>query len=207
MAAKRNGFTRRGFVRGATLTGLAAGVGACSTGGETVVAGPLDRDDLMALAAALLPDEVDARERETVVDDLLAWLRDYHADAEMDHGYGFTRLRFTPPSPEPEWAADLESLRQAARQRHASELRDLDTDQVREIVAAALGDAGSERPDLPARTGADHVGLAVLASYYDSPGAADRAYGVNIRREICRGVFTDVEEIPPYVGFTPEAGR
>jgi len=86
-------------------------------------------------------------------------------------------------------------------------LRELDAAQLRAIVAAAVAELDAERPDLPARMGAEHVALGVLASYYDSPGAADRAYGVNIRREICRGVFTDVEEIPPYAGFNPESGR
>lgn len=200
--------TRRAFARGAALTGVAAGVGACAPGAELAPpAGPLDRDDLLALAGALLPDEIDTQERAAIVDDLLRWLRDYHADAEMDHGYGFTRLRFTPPSPEPEFAADLEGLRQAARDQHGAELRTLTAAQVRDLVGASLAEVDAERPELPGRTGAEHLALALLASYYDSPGAADRAYGVNIRREICRGVFTDVEEVPPYTGYTPEAGR
>lgn len=213
MAKKLPKLTRRGFVRGAAMTGLVTGVAGTSTtacapevGSEAPIT-DLDRDELLHLAEALLPAEVEAPERAAVVDDLQRWLREYTPDAEMDHGYGFTRLRHTAPHPGREFADDLEDLRASARDRFGAQLTELSPEQTRELVAAAIESMARERTDIPGRPGADHVALAVLASYYDSPGAADRAYGVKIRKEVCRGLFTDVEEIPPYTGYAPETGQ
>ena len=38
----------------------------------------------------------------------------------------------------------------------------------------------------------------MISAYTRSAGATDRAYGLQIRRESCRGLFSDVDELQPF---------
>src|SRR5579863_640448 len=51
---------------------------------------------LNAIAEVVLPSDCD---RPAAVAALTRWLRDYREGADTDHGYGFTRIRSTGPSP------------------------------------------------------------------------------------------------------------
>ena len=84
------------------------------------------------------------------------WVREYRPGTEMDHGYGFTRLRNKPASPAPAYLRQLEALRpalagRAASRRHAvgtaleeSKITDLprNPDVHATAFSAALPDAG-----------------------------------------------------------------
>jgi hypothetical protein len=138
---------------------------------------PKDEARLRSVADAVLPSELGTTQA-AVVDDFLRWLRNYREGAEMDHGYGFTRLRRTGPSPVGRYTAQLaalgssfETLDRAARQRR-----------VEEAIAAA----GIDR--LPARPTGDHIAVDLMAFYFNSPAAVDIAYRRVIRRDQCRGL-------------------
>ena len=194
-------FSRRGLLgRALALTPIA--VGGLSTTGCDAPEQPaapiaLDRASLDALAAALLPAELPEAERRAAVDDFERWLRGYRPDAEMDHGYGFTRLRYTAPDPLPQYAVDLESMRVAARDRHGAELADLPTETVRALAAEAIEAAAPDSDTIPGRPQAAHLCIALLAAYFGSSTATDRAYEARIQREVCRGLFIDVDEVAP----------
>ena len=161
----------------------------------------LERAPLERLAEVLLPAELTVGERRRAVADLLAWLRGYRAGAEMDPGYGAPRLHATGPHPAPRYAADLERMRQRAAAEHRVPLERLDDDALRALLADEIDGAAPALEALPGRPDAPHLAIALLSAYYGSPTATDRCYGVAIRRESCRGLFTDVDGLAP---FRPE---
>src|SRR5580704_13731405 len=67
-------------------------------------------DTLGALAAVVLPSELGPSGVRDIARRFEVWVRDYRPGAEMDHGYGNTRLRTKPPSPAPGYLRQLESL-------------------------------------------------------------------------------------------------
>jgi hypothetical protein len=191
-------FTRRVLGRALVFTPLAAaGVAPTACAPNTApVPTDLDRAALEALAQALLPSELPEAERRAAVADFVRWLDEYTPDAEMDHGYGFTQLRYTAPDPLPGYAADLEAMRASARERFGVELAALAPDQLRSLAAEAIEAAAPELENIPGRPQAPHLCVALLAAYYGSPAATDRAYGSKIQRETCRGLFVDVDAVP-----------
>lgn len=134
---------------------------------------------MRALADAVLPQAIGAEGRQRALTQFMAWVRDYRADADGDHGYGQTRLRRLPPSPALEYPAQLDDLDRraggfaaqplAARQRVVTEA----------ITAAQIR-------DFPGRPNGGHVATDLMAHYFNGPAANDLAYGRAIGRGACR---------------------
>jgi hypothetical protein len=153
-----------------------------------------------ALAEAVLPIELAPAGRAEVVDAFLRWTRNYREGAEMDHGYGFTRLRQTPVSPATKYAGQLTALDRSARQRGAA-FETLDVAARRAVVAAAINAAKIER--LPVRPTGDHVATDLMGFFFHSEAANDLAYRAAIRRDSCRGL-PGSESIPTRLGTNSE---
>jgi hypothetical protein len=147
--------------------------------------GDAARTTLLALAEVVLPSELGARGRAAVVDGFVRWIRGYRAGAEMDHGYGFTRLRTTPASPAGGYPAHLNALDRAAR-AHGRAFASLPLDERRAIVERALIDAKIER--LLPRPSGSHVAVDLMAFYFNSSDANDLCYRAAIGRDACRGL-------------------
>src|SRR5262245_5418351 len=111
--------------------------------GQAVHLEPEHEAAIRALAEVVLPSELGAEVRQTVVTGFLAWVRDYRADADMGHGYGFTRLRRTAPGPAARYGPQLQALDQAARGR-ATHFAELSVAERRPIVEAAIASAKIE---------------------------------------------------------------
>ena len=144
-----------------------------------------DEARVLALAEVVLPSELGAAGRREVVDGFMRWVRNYREGAEMDHGYGFTRLRRMPASPASKYPAQLAALDRAARARGGA-FESLDVAGRRATVEAALQQAKIER--LPSRPSGDHVASDLMAFYFNSPAANDLAYSAAIGRDTCRGL-------------------
>ena len=112
--------------------------------------GPSDEARVRAIAEVVLPDEIGAAGRDAAVKSFLGWVSDYRADAETDHGYGFTRLRRTGPSPAAHYAEQLNALDDEARKRGRSFV-DLPVADRQSVLEAAITAAKVER--LPATAG------------------------------------------------------
>jgi hypothetical protein len=162
-----------------------------------------DEARLRAVAEAVLPTEVAAAARAELVDAFLRWIRNYREGAEMDHGYGFTRLRRTPASPAAKYPAQLTALDRAARAR-GSAFETLDLAARRAVVAAAIDAAKIER--LPARPTGDHIATDLMAFYFYGEAANDLAYRAEIRRDSCRGL-PGSESAPTRLGTHSEQRR
>jgi hypothetical protein len=146
---------------------------------------PADDARLRALADVVLPGELTSTARADLVAAFQRWIRNYREGAEMDHGYGFTRLRQTRTSPAGRYPAQLAALDRAARARGAS-FESLDAAARREIVEAAITAAKVDR--LPDRPTGDHIATDLIAFYVATPEANDLAYRAAIGRDQCRGL-------------------
>ena len=132
---------------------------------------PVDETRLRALADIVLPGELGGTGRSRVVTSFLSWLRDYRANVDTDHGYGFPRLRRTAASPGAKYAAQLAAL---------------DGNDLRGAVEAAIVAAKVER--LPARPDGGHVATDLMAFYFNSVEGNDLAYRAAIGRDTCRAL-------------------
>lgn len=142
-------------------------------------------DQLRAIASCVLPTELGPAGRTRVVDEFVAWLRDYREGAAMDHGYGVTELRTTPPSPARAYPAQLAALEREALDRGAS-LASLDPAARRAIVEASI--EASRIRALPPRPDGAHVAVDLMSFYFQSSEANDVAYRAEIGRDSCRGM-------------------
>jgi len=159
-------------MRRRTVLGWLAGAGV----GRAQAPFPDGREEhLRALARVVLPSGVDAA---AAAAKFAEWVRGYRAGAEMDHGYGFTRLRTKPALPAANYARQLAAL---------------GTQPSAEAVAAALEEA--HVTDLPRTPDGRHVASDLMAWYFRSSEANDLCYRAAIGRDLCRGLAES--ENPP----------
>ncbi len=148
----------------------------CGSAWAQIATFPGDQaDTLRALARVVLPKEVNAAK---VAEDFSRWVRDYRAGAEMEHGYGFTRLRNKPASPAPAYLKQLAAI---------------GPNPTGESVTAALEDV--KITDLPRTPDGRHVAADLMAFYFRSSDANDLCYQAAIGRDKCRGL-TGSEKAP-----------
>jgi len=133
---------------------------------------------LRLVADVVLPQEIGPAARTRAVDQFLAWLKNYRAGAETDHGYGFPRLRRTAPSPAIKYAEQLNGL--------GAGFADLAPAERSRVVATAIDAAEVKR--LPGRPDGAHVATDLMAFYFNSIEANDVCYRAQIGRDTCRGL-------------------
>jgi hypothetical protein len=112
------------------------------------------------------------------------WGADYREGAELNHGYGTSRLRTLGPTPLTRWTKQLDELDAAARTRYQKRFRELSIVDRTTLVRAAL--EGQRVDRMPSVVDAPHVALALLAHFYDSTAATDLCYQAQIGRQTCR---------------------
>ena len=135
------------------------------------------------LAAVVLPSELGAAGLENAAAQFERWVREYRPGAEMDHGYGFTRLRSKPPSPAPAYLRQLGELRLTGN-----------TESDHAAVEAALEQA--KVTALPQTPDGRHVASDLMAFYFRSSAGNDLCYHAHIGRDECRGLPGSDREPP-----------
>ena len=163
-----------------------------------------DAGTLNAIAEVVLPSDCD---RPAAVAAFTRWIRDYHEGADTDHGYGFTRIRSTGPSPARNYPQQVASLNAAARTAGAPAFASAPLAVRRGILESALAAAKIER--LPPRPTGAHVAGDLMAHYFHSSDAEDLCYHAAIGRDSCRGLpGSDKEPAPlPQTGRTRHPAR
>ncbi|HTE47666.1 MAG TPA: hypothetical protein VK636_20660 [Gemmatimonadaceae bacterium] len=139
---------------------------------------------LGALAECVLPSALGKIGAAKEAASLRDWGAGYHEGAEINHGYGTSRLRTTGPTPVTRWATQLDELDAAARAKHQRAFREVSVADRQAIVRSAL--AGQRLDRIPAVADANHVAVALLAHFYDSSAAADLCYESKIGKATCR---------------------
>ncbi len=150
---------------------------------------------LRAVAAAVLPAALGRDGVENVVERFRRWHHEYRAGADMDHGYGFTRLRSTPPAPGAGYGVQLEALERAARGR-GRPFAKLDSAMKRALIESAVEAANVG--ELPPRPNGRHVATDLMGFYFFSTDANDLCYGAAIGRDRCRALEGSGERPEPF---------
>jgi hypothetical protein len=112
------------------------------------------------------------------------WGAGYREGAELNHGYGTSRLRTTGPTPMTRWMTQLDQLDAAARAAHQKSFAALTVAQRDALLRDAL--RGQRIDRMPAVADAPHVALALIAHFFDSSAANDLCYEARIGRATCR---------------------
>ena len=144
---------------------------------------------LRELAAVVLPASLGRPAIVQVAARFEQWVRDYRPGAEMEHGYGVTRIRFQPSSPAAAYREQLSALKASLGG---------DPDAKRKAVAAALTQAGIDA--LPRLPDGKHIVSDLISFYFHSGQGYDLCYGAAIERDRCRGLDGSDNPPPPLKG-------
>ena len=139
---------------------------------------------LDALAEAILPS---ALGRTGIMKEAIAfreWGAGYREGAEVNHGYGTSRLRSLGPTPLTKWTTQLDDLDARAQSKHERNFREVPVADRVAIVRTVL--EGQRVDRMPGVADASHVSLALLAHFYDSSAATDLCYEARIGKTTCR---------------------
>jgi len=147
---------------------------------------------LRELAAVVLPSELGGEGTDHVVGQFIRWVKEYRPGTDMEHGYGFTRVRSKPASPAPTYMKQLASLREPLDA--ATNVSDK-----RKVGEEALGRANIR--DLPAAPDGKHIVSDLMSFYFRSSDANDLCYRAAIRRDACRGLDGSDNPPPPLKGI------
>ena len=153
----------------------------------------LDGDMLRAVGVAVLPEELSESDRERAMGSFEVWLQGFRPNAEQRHPYGGWIIPYGPGDPEPRWAEQLRALEVDA-QRTGPPFAEQSIAARRRLLETRIGDAGER---FPAPASADHVAVGLMAHYFRSTEANNRAFGVVIDKMSCRSIFTAGDPPPP----------
>ncbi len=144
-----------------------------------------DPATLDALAEVVLPSAALGKAAFTKeVEAFRKWGAEYREGAEVNHGYGTSRLRTLGPTPMTRWTTQLDELDAAAKAKFQKAFHELPAADRADLVRAAL--QGQRLDRIPAIGDASHVALAVLAHFYNSSEANDLCYEARIGQQTCR---------------------
>jgi len=135
---------------------------------------------LRALAAVVLPSTFGREYTDRIADRFAECVRGYRAGADMEHGYGFPRVRSEPPSAVAKYIEQLDALGE-----HAS----------RDAVERILADA--KITALPQSPNGAHIITDLMSFYFHSSEANDLCYQAQIQRDTCRGLVGSGEPPAP----------
>ena len=139
---------------------------------------PEDQEGVLKdLAFLVLPASLGRAKTDELAMKFARWVRGYSPGAEMEHGYGFTRIEVRPPSPGPRYVDQLRAL--AAKG----------------VGASSIEDALKDVKALPRVPAGQNVVADLMSFYFFSAEALDRCYDADIRVDACRG-FARVGESP-----------
>lgn len=176
---------RRAWMRFLAAAAALLPIGRTRLFAQPVSLGPVEAATLRALARVVLPTALGEERLGEVIAEFLAWLRGYREGAELDHGYGFTKLRWTARTPGARYPAQLAALEAAARERGGA-FATLPAAAQRDLGASAL--AAAKLRDLPERPDGRHVASDLMCFFFRSGAANDLCYRARIGREDCRGL-------------------
>ena len=147
---------------------------------------PADRIvTLRELAAVVLPSSLGRSRTDEISGEFAKWVKEYRPGAQMDSGYGFTRLRLTPASPARRYADQLRELEAAAGEK-GGRFGALDAAENRAIVEAALQRASVAQ--IPSRPDGKHIAADLMSYFFNASDGRDFLYNAAIQSDACRGL-------------------
>ena len=136
----------------------------------------IDPKTMRDLAAVVLPESLGRRRTDKIAADFLKWIADYKEGVYTSSGYGNPRTQTVPPNPAKNYLAQLSAFNGVI---------------TKESVAAALEKAKIDR--IPNRPDGRHIAADLIAYFYNSADGEDLLYGVEIKRDDCRGLANSTQ--------------
>ncbi len=152
---------------------------------------------LRELAATVLPESLGREGTDRIAEQFTRWVLEYRPGAEMQSGYGVTRIRQLPPSPARRYMDQLAELSRAA-------LMQPDIAARRRELTIAL--KAAQIKDLPNMPDGKSIIADLMSFYFGSSEANDLAYDAAIRRDKCR-TLKNSERAPTPIKAGPNAGH
>jgi hypothetical protein len=151
---------------------------------------------LRETAEAVLPGSLGSDGIDAVVRDFTEWLGSYKAGAEMNSGYGLTRIQVVPPDPSIHYLEQLEQLEAEAQGKRGVPFAKLDAAGKREIVRAAF--VSSNVDAIPRRPDGQHVAADLMGFFFFvSSNGHDFLHNAAIKRDECRGLASSAQRPTP----------
>jgi len=141
---------------------------------------------LKELAATVLPESLGRAGTDAVAVEFVRWVQEYRTGAEMQTGYGNTRVRYKPASPGAAYLDQLDHLASGALAQSGIAERRLKIGEA--LLAANI-------TDLPGSPNGAHVVTDLMTFYFQSPEANDMAYLAAIGKDKCR-TLRDAGRVP-----------
>ena len=132
---------------------------------------------LKELAATVLPESLGRAVTDAEALRFVRWVEEYRAGAEMQTGYGFTRVRYKAASPAARYLEQLDELAAGALAQPGMAAR-------RQKIGQAFQAANIR--DLPAVPDGANIAADLMTFYFQSPPANDLAYSAAIGKDTCR---------------------
>ncbi len=142
---------------------------------------------LKDLAATVLPESLGRSETDAVATQFIQWVREYRVGAEMQTGYGATRVRYKPDSPSGKYLQQLEQLSSGAL---------AEKDIAARRLKIAEGFKAAKIKDLPAVPDGVSVAADLMTFYFQSSEANDLLYTAAIGKDKCR-TLKNSTSMPP----------
>ena len=161
--------------------------------------GHVPDETLRALGDVVLPSVLGHDGKAKAVAAFVAWVKGYREHAELTHGYGTSRIRYSGPTPATRWTAQLDALESAAREQFRAGFASLSATRRELLVRDALAALRLDR--MPDVADADHVVVGLLAHFYGSSDATDLCYRAAIGRERCRPLGHSARHPLPAASF------
>ncbi len=157
--------------------------------GQTVAFPGKHEVTLNELAAAVLPESLGRAGSDAVAAGFVEWVQHYREGAEMQTGYGFTRLRYKPVSPARRYLDQMDQLASGALAEDTLVAR-------RKKISEQLLAANIK--DLPFSPDGAHVVSDLMTFYFQSSEANDLAYEARIGKDMCRGLKSSAAVPGPF---------
>jgi hypothetical protein len=132
---------------------------------------------LKELAATVLPESLGRAGTDSVALQFVRWVQEYRPGAEMQTGYGATRVRYKPASPAAIYLEQLDQLSSGALGQSGITARRL---KIAETLQAA------NVRDLPQAPDGAHIASDLMTFYFQSSEANDITYLASIGKDKCR---------------------
>lgn len=149
---------------------------------------------LRALGDVVLPSALGTAGVDREVAAFRRWMTGYREHAELTHGYGTSRIRYSGPTPVTRWTTQLDAFDAAARKQFGAPFASLPLSHRESLLRSALG---GQLDRMPAVAEAENVAVALIAHFYGSSAATDLCYGAAIGREQCRPLAQSSREPLP----------
>jgi len=143
-----------------------------------------------AIARVVLPIQLGAAKQDEVAAQFAQWIRNYREGADMNSGYGITRLQWLPENPARKYTEQIKDLDLAAKAAGGTSFTKMAPYDRKSLIEQTLLISNIER--LPTRPDGKNIAADIMSFYFFSSEGQDFLYNAQIRREDCRGMKSSV---------------